>query len=91
MGLVGAWWNQRWGSARRDIRLEAVDEVWTVEATDGGKRLGRWAYRDEPTARAAVQLLIDGDEMHGRWKDITGAYRLTEQAAERRRGSAAPL
>jgi hypothetical protein len=82
--LVGHWWNQLWGTlTRRDIRLEYDERVWLVEIRQGGKTMGRWLYTDEARARAAVQELKDtGAEQ---WREITGAFRASEEAARRRR------
>jgi len=84
--LVGHWWNGKWGSiARRDIRLEYAERSWLLEAKEGDRVIGRWLYDSEERARADVQQLVDTDEMKAEWREITAAFRASEDAARRRR------
>jgi hypothetical protein len=82
--LLGHWWNQLWGTlTRRDIRLEYDERVWVVEIRQGGNTTGRWLYTDETRAWDAVRELRDtgGED----WREITGAFHASEEAARRRR------
>ena len=68
---MGKWWNGRWGRlARRDVRL-VHDEIWRVEAINGGVDEGKvkqWSFADEAAARAMVdRLLATGGDG---WKQI---------------------
>jgi hypothetical protein len=71
-GLVGRWWNGRWGRlARRDIWLRALT-TWRVEVRQGDADTGttkHWDFANEKAAREFVDRLIltGGDG----WRDIT--------------------
>ena len=77
MELAGRWWNGSWSRrARRDIWLARDGDLWLVRARVGEREL-RWPpFRDEWSARAWVDRLLDQTPGGRRaWKDITKVVR----------------